>query len=47
MLTVPEKVAFLVAIAITGWLAYRAILRLVRIIGRGRGRPDWRAVPPG
>jgi len=45
MLTVPEKVAFLVAIAITGWLAYRAILRLVRIIGRGRGRPDWRAVP--
>jgi Fe-S oxidoreductase len=45
MLTVPEKVAFLVAVGVTGWLAYRAILRLVRIIGRGRGRPDWKAVP--
>lgn len=41
MLTLPEKIAFIVfAILMLGWTTLRA-LRIVRAIGRGRGRPDW------
>jgi Fe-S oxidoreductase len=45
MLTVPEKTIFALATLLTVALALRAILRLVRIIGRGEGRPDWSEVP--
>lgn len=44
MLTFPEKVVFLLASLTTVHLAVRAIWRLTRIIGRGHGGPDWRAV---
>ncbi len=45
MLTLPERIVFLSACLVTLHLAVRAIRRLVRIIGRGVGRPDWRRVP--
>ena len=45
MLTLPEKILFLIASLITVILAIRAIQRLVGIIGRGHGRPDWGLVP--
>ncbi len=45
MLTLPEKVAFLLACLVTLHLAVWAIRRLVRIIGRGYGGPDWHRIP--
>ena len=45
MLTPSEKILFILAALVTAVLAFRAVLRLVRIIGRGYDRPDWRAVP--
>jgi Fe-S oxidoreductase len=45
MLTLPEKILFLLASLITLVLAYRAVQRLVGIIGRGHGRPDWSLIP--
>jgi hypothetical protein len=45
MLSVPEKLLFALASLLTAVLAYRAVLRLVRIIGRGQGRPDWSVGP--
>jgi Fe-S oxidoreductase len=41
MLTLPEKIAFILfAIAMLAWAGLRAY-RIARAIGRGRGRPDW------
>jgi Fe-S oxidoreductase len=45
MLYPPERILFLLALLATLIAAGFAIRRLVRIIGRGQGRPDWRAVP--
>ncbi len=45
MLTLPEKLLFLLAILITAVLTYRAIRRLAGIIARGQGEPDWKAIP--
>lgn len=45
MLSTPEKLLFLAASLATAFLAHKAIRRLVRIIARGHGRPDWRQVP--
>lgn len=41
MLTLPEKVVFLLGLLFSALLAVRAIRRLARIIGRGLGRPEW------
>src|SRR3990172_5827401 len=43
MLTLPEKIIFVVAALATTALVLRAIFRIVRIIGRGR--PDWKLIP--
>ncbi len=43
MLTTPERLLFTIFALITTYLTAGAIARLIRIIGRGRGRPDWRA----
>ncbi len=41
MLTLPERIAFILfAIAMLALTAFRAF-QIVRAIGRGRGRPDW------
>jgi Fe-S oxidoreductase len=45
MLSLPEKIAFLLALLFSLILALRAVRRLIAILGRGHGRPDWRALP--
>lgn len=41
MLTTPERLLFLLFVLLTIYLTIQAIRRLVRIIGRGTGQPDW------
>lgn len=45
MLTLPEKIIFALAVAASGYFAYRAIIRLVDIISGGQGQPDWSLIP--
>jgi Fe-S oxidoreductase len=45
MLTLPEKIIFVLAALLTAGLVYRAALRIVRIISRGHGQPDWKLIP--
>ncbi len=45
MLTSPEKIIFALASLISAFLGWRAGVRIVRVIGRGTGRPDWRTLP--
>ena len=42
MLTTPERLLFFLLLFTTTYLTLRAIQRLVRIIARGRGKPNWR-----
>ena len=41
MLTLWEKILFTLALLATTYAAWKAVVRLVRIIGRGQGKPDW------
>jgi len=41
MLTTPERLLFFLLLVTTIFLAARATLRIIRIISRGRGKPDW------
>ncbi len=41
MLTLWEKILFTLALLATAYATWKAIDRLVRIIGRGQGKPDW------
>ncbi len=41
MLTLPEKILFVLASLATLYAAWDAVKRLSAIIGRGQGRPDW------
>jgi len=41
MLTLPEKIAFLVLVLISLYFTGRGVARMIAIIRRGRGRPDW------
>ncbi len=45
MLSLPEKIVFIAATLVTIGLVLRAMLRIVRIIRRGHGRPDWKLIP--
>jgi hypothetical protein len=45
MLSLPEKIVFFLGLFVSLTLALQAARRLVAIIGRGHGRPDWRAIP--
>ncbi|MCW5875159.1 MAG: 4Fe-4S dicluster domain-containing protein [Anaerolineales bacterium] len=45
MLTLPEKIVFFLAAAASGYAAIRVAERVVRIIARGHGRPDWSLIP--
>ncbi len=45
MLTAPEKIVFTLAALATVYAVIRVALRIIRIIRRGHGRPDWRVVP--
>ncbi|MFC1922751.1 (Fe-S)-binding protein [Chloroflexota bacterium] len=46
MLTLPEKIIFIVAILVSLYAAYRVSVRIIQIIGRGQGEVDWRVIPP-
>jgi len=41
MLSLPEKIIFLLALLASGYSAYFAGARILRIIRRGHGKPDW------
>ncbi len=41
MLTMPERIIFALAVLLSLFLTSRAILRIIRIIRRGHGKPDW------
>jgi len=45
MLTTLERIIFLLAIIVTMFLAWRSFSRLIRIIGRGHGKPEWNVIP--
>jgi ferredoxin len=45
MLTLPEKIIFVLAALVTVGLVLRVALRIVKTIGRGHGRPDWKLIP--
>ena len=44
MLTIIEKILFALAALATAYAGWRAIDRLVKIIARGHGKPDWNLV---
>ncbi|GAB4496772.1 MAG: (Fe-S)-binding protein [Anaerolineales bacterium] len=41
MLTLVEKILFVLAVAVSGYFAWRATTRLVNTLARGNGKPDW------
>jgi Fe-S oxidoreductase len=43
MLTLPEKILFLLAVAASLYFTWRGARRLLAVMGRGKGRPDWQA----
>ena len=45
MLTLLEKILFLLAVASSLFFTGRAALRILRTLQRGRGKPDWSQVP--
>ena len=45
MLTLPEKILFLLVALVSLYLTARAAVRIVRTIARGQGKVDWKAVP--
>jgi len=44
MLTPLEKILFAAAVLVSLYFTARGVWRIVRIIGRGQGRPDWKLV---
>jgi Fe-S oxidoreductase len=45
VLTLPEKIIFIVTVWISLYAAYRVSARIIRIIGRGEGEVDWKVIP--
>jgi Fe-S oxidoreductase len=45
MLTLPERILFILVLIGSLYLAYRAGMRIARSIGRGQGKVDWSVVP--
>jgi hypothetical protein len=41
MLTLPERIIFALAVLLSLYLTSRAVLRIIHILQRGHGRPDW------
>ena len=41
MLTMPEKIIFILAVLLSLTLTSLAVRRIIRILQRGHGRPDW------
>lgn len=45
MLTFPEKIIFLLAVLASGYFTWRGVYRIIQLISRGQGTPDWNLVP--
>ncbi|MEJ2512067.1 MAG: hypothetical protein P8Y72_10785, partial [Anaerolineales bacterium] len=45
MLTTPEKIIFTLLAITTVYFAYLTAKRIIAVIGRGQGKPDWSQVP--
>ncbi len=45
MLTLPEKILFTLAVLASLTAVYRAVRRILRTLGRGKGKPDWSLLP--
>jgi Fe-S oxidoreductase len=41
MLTLPEKILFVLATLVSLYFTWRGVQRIVRVIGAGHGKPDW------
>ncbi len=41
MLTLTEKILFILAVVISLYFTWQGVMRMLRIIGRGYGKPDW------
>ena len=41
MLTLVEKILFVVAVLVSLYFTWQGVRRMIRIIARGRGKPDW------
>lgn len=41
MLTLLEKILFIVAVIVSGYYTWLGVKKLIAIIGRGQGKPDW------
>lgn len=41
MLSLPEKIVFILALLVSGYGAFFTAKRIIRIIKRGHGKPDW------
>lgn len=44
MLSLPERIIFALAVLFSLYLTSRAALRIIRILQRGHGRPDWSVI---
>ena len=44
MLTTIEKILFALAVVVSLYLTWRGVSRMIRIINRGSGKPDWQQV---
>ncbi len=45
MLTLPEKLLFALAVLTSAIFTWRGVRRIIDIIGKGRGKPDWHLIP--
>jgi len=45
MLTTPEKILFTLLAIATIYIAYQTAKRIIAVIGRGQGKPEWLQVP--
>ena len=41
MLTIVEKILFVIAVLISLYFTWIGVQRIIKIIGRGQGKPDW------
>ena len=41
MLTLPEKILFVIAVACSLYFTWRGVRRIISAIASGQGRPDW------
>ncbi len=45
MLTLIEKILFVIAVLVSLFYTWAGVQRIIKIIGRGQGKPDWRLLP--